>query len=211
MRHTSFTHVLCALALPLSLSLTACGDERRPANDTEKDLVVAVLETGLHLHDTNSNERITLPPGTETLIGLVVDAVCSAKVSTVTVGDHVKETLVFDCKDGDFKGNFSRELDHYSFDLFARTSLDVTYTGDVTARKDFVDGFAELKAIKDLWITDIGVSDRIDFLGIQRDASGCMIGGAMKMELHANIPGKKVDVSMDALFGPTCGEVWVRK
>ena len=68
-----------------------------------------------------------------------------------------------------------------------------------------------LIATKDLWITDIGVSDHIDFLGVQFDPSGCAIGGAMTMKLHANLPGKKVDLAADAVFGPTCGEIWVKE
>lgn len=210
MNRPALVSSLCVLLLPLTLSATGCGEDRRLATDPEKEVVQSLLSTGFQLRNTKGSERITLPPGTETLLELVIDSLCAASVSTTSVGDHTKETLTFDCKDGDFKGTYSRELDHYAFDLSAKTSLDIRYTGDVTARKDFVDGFVELKAIKDLWITDVGVSDRIDFQGVTLDKNGCLIGGGMRMELHANIPGKRVDASTDAIFGPTCGEVWVR-
>ncbi len=206
------THQIAALAaLTLSTVLTGCGEERRQATDVEKQGVLAVLQTGLNLRDANQNSRIELPPETELLINLVLDALCKASLTTVPMGDHVQETLTFNCKDGDFKGRYTRELDHYTFDLYAKTSLDVTYKGDVTARRDFIDGWMELKGIKDLWITDVGVSDRIDFLGVTRDAQGCLVGGGMKVELHAHLPGKNVDVSTDAVFGPNCGDVWVPK
>ncbi len=201
---------LCAALLPLTVAASGCGDDRRPASEPEKATIQSLLSTGFQLGNTTGRDRITLPPGTETLLGLVIDSLCYASITRTSVGDHTKETLTFDCKEGDFKGAYSRELDHYSFDLFAKTSLDVRYTGDVTARKDFVHGYVELKAVKDLWITDVGVSDRIDFLGVTMDEKGCLTGGAMKMELHANLPGQRVDASVDAIFGPTCGEVWVR-
>lgn len=211
MKPSVLARSLCALLLPLTLAASGCGNDRRPATEPEKETVQSLLSTGFQLRNTTGSDRITLPPGTETLLGLVIDSLCYASVSRTSVGDHTKETLTFDCKDGDFKGAYSRELDHYSFDLFAKTSLDVRYTGDVIARKDYVNGYVELKAVKDLWITDIGVSDRIDFLGVTMDEKGCLTGGAMKMNLHANIPGKRVDAAIDALFGPTCGEVWIQE
>lgn len=198
-------------ALTLSLSLLACGEDRRPATDVEKDAVLGVLATGLHLHSMRATDRVVLPPGTENLVNLVVDTLCKASVSSTTVAGRSQETLRFDCKDGDFTGIYTREVDHYSFDLAAHTGLDVRYTGDVTARRDFLDGHIELKAAKDLFITTVGVENRLDFNAIQIDPSGCMIGGGMRIELHANIPGKDINVSTDAVFGPTCGEVWVRR
>jgi hypothetical protein len=207
----SSKRTLALSVLALALSLSACGEERRPATDTEKETVLGVLSTGLHLRDTRSTDHIALPPMTETLLNLVIDAICQASVTTTQVGDHKREALTFNCKDGDFQGDYVRELDHYSFDLRAKTSMDIEYKGDVTARRDFLDGNVDLSAKKDLYITDIGVSDHIEFQGIQMDASGCMIGGGMRMLLHANVPLKKIDIETDALFGPTCGEVWVKK
>jgi hypothetical protein len=212
MRMTSLTSLTKTVSvLALTLSLAACGEERHQATAAEQETVLGVIATGLHLRDHRSTDRVALPPGTETLIGLVIDSVCKASLSSVAVGDHTQETLTFDCKDGDFKGRYVRELDHHVLDLFAKTSLDIRYTGDVTARRDFLDGKMTLIATKDLWITDIGVSDHIDFLGVQFDPSGCAIGGAMTMKLHANLPGKKVDLAADAVFGPTCGEIWVKE
>lgn len=213
MSYPTLSCVRCSLGLWLTLScaLTGCGDERRPATEAEKETATGVLSTGLHLRDSSTSSRIELPPGTATLLDLVVDSACVASLTTEKVGDHVKETLTYNCKDGDFRGQYSRELDHFTFDLSARTAFDIRYTADVTARRDFIDGWLELKSTKDLWVTDVGVTDRINFLGIQRDANGCMVGGGMQVELHANLPGKKIDVSMDATFGPGCGEVWVRK
>ncbi|HNF99379.1 MAG TPA: hypothetical protein PKI49_03650 [Pseudomonadota bacterium] len=204
-------HVAAAAAVSVSVLLTGCGEERRQATDVEKQGVLAVLSTGLHLRDAKQDSRLELPPGTETLINLVIDALCKASLTTMPVGDHVRETLTLNCKDGDFRGTYIREQDHYTFDLYAKTSLDVTYKGDVTANPSLVDGWMELKGLKDLWLTDVSVSDRIDFMGIQRDAQGCLVGGGMKVELHGHIPGKTVDVSTDALFGPNCGDVWVPK
>lgn len=198
-------------ALTLSLTLFACGDERRPATDIEKDAVLGVLSTGLHLHDLQATDRVALPPGTEDLVHLAVDTLCQASVSSTTVAGRSQETFKFDCKDGDFTGIYTRSADRYAFALAAHTGLDIDYTGDVTARRDLLDGYIELKAVKDLFVTKVGVADRLDFNAIQIDPSGCMIGGGMRIELHANIPGKDIDVSTDAVFGPTCGEVWVRK
>ena len=61
----------------------------------------------------NRDSRLEPPPGTETLINLVIDALCKTSLTTMPVGDRVRETPTLNCKDGDFRGTYIREQDHY--------------------------------------------------------------------------------------------------
>ena len=180
------------LALAALGVLAACSSDRRPASAADRASADALLADALGVRAAfDAGAAPALP----NLPAFALEPGCVARDA---------DRLVFRCAVGDTRvaGTMVRTGDRLVVDLRGSGARVFALTGDLLLRNERVDGTLALTVSA----PETSVRENLTFDRIALDRSGCAVGGRLRSSVDVKGAAER-SRSLEAEFGPACGEV----